>query len=165
MIKIEKMTLADIESVLKLEKVCFGDKWTSTPFLSELERVDCSYLVVKYDNNIIGYSGCWLILEELHITIMAVHPDFRRKKIGQRLLVKLLQEGKNNGAKWATLEVKASNLEAQRLYEKFGFTVKGRRKQYYQQDREDALIMWTDEIESPDYCQRMDIIENELLKI
>jgi ribosomal-protein-alanine N-acetyltransferase len=165
MIKIEKMTPADIDAVLKLEKACFGDKWTSTPFASELERPDCSYFVVREGSNVIGYSGCWLILEELHITIMAVHPEQRRKKIGQRLLIKLLQEGNSNGAKWATLEVKASNIEAQRLYEKFGFTVKGRRKQYYQQDREDALIMWTEEIESPDYRQRMDIIENELLKI
>src|SRR5437870_294408 len=111
MIRIDKMTVSDIESVLKLEKICFGERWNSTPFITELEREDCSYFVVRDDKNIIGYSGCWLILEELHITIMAVHPEHRRKKIGQRLLINLLHEGKNNGARWATLEVKASNIE------------------------------------------------------
>src|SRR5512136_157879 len=110
MIRIEKMTHADIEPVLRLEKLCFGDRWNSTPFASELERADCSYFVVRDGKNVIGYSGCWLILEELHITIMAVHPEYRRKKIGQRLLTQLLHEGKNNGARWATLEVKASNI-------------------------------------------------------
>ncbi len=163
--QITKMTSVDSAEVLKLEKLCFGDKWTSTPFTSELERNDCSYFVAKDGTKLIGYCGCWLILEELHITIMAVHPDYRRKKIGQKLLVKQIYEALNNGAKWATLEVKASNNEAQKLYEKFGFTVKGRRKQYYQQDREDALIMWTEELDSSEYKERLKNIEQELLKI
>jgi ribosomal-protein-alanine N-acetyltransferase len=163
--QIIKMTNNDVEDVLKLEKLCFGEKWTSTPFASELERADCTYYVAKEGTKLTGYCGCWLILEELHITIMAVHPDYRRKKIGQKLLVKQLIEGLNNSAKWATLEVKASNIEAQKLYEKFGFTVKGRRKQYYQQDRQDALIMWTEEIETPQYKELLNNIQNELLKI
>lgn len=160
------MAMEDAESVLQLEKICFGEGWTPTPFDRELLRNDCSYFLAKDDtNNLIGYSGSWLILEEIHITIMAVHPFYRGKKIAQRLLVNLLHDGIKNGAKWATLEVKATNIEAQKLYEKFGFTVKGRRKNYYQQDRQDALIMWTDDLEADEYQERLKMIENQLLKV
>ena len=165
MISIVKMHYKDIVDVLKLEKVCFGEGWTSTPFDRELERNDCSYFVARLDNEIIGYSGSWTILEELHITIMAVHPNYRKNKVGQRLLINLIQDGIGSGAKWVTLEVKATNLPAQRMYEKFGFSVKGRRKQYYQQDREDALIMWTEEIDTNEYKELIKKIENEMLKV
>ncbi len=165
MLSVVKMNYEDISDVLKLEKTCFGDGWTSTPFDKELKRNDCSYFVAKIENNIIGYSGSWTILEELHITIMAVHPDYRKNKIGQKLLINLIKEGLNSGAKWVTLEVKATNVAAQRMYEKFGFSVKGRRKQYYQQDREDALIMWTEEIDSSEYLNLLIKIEGEMLKV
>lgn len=165
MVTIVKMQSENIEAVLKLEKLCFGEGWTSTPFDKELLRPDCSYFVALDSGNVVGYSGSWTILEELHVTIMAVHPKYRKNKIGQMLLTNLIREGLKSGAKWVTLEVKASNIPAQKLYEKFGFTVKGRRKQYYQQDREDALIMWTEEIDQPDYTEKLLNIERELLKI
>lgn len=155
----------NIEDVLKLEKICFGEGWTSTPFDKELSRSDCSYFIALDDGKLVGYSGSWTILEELHVTIMAVHPKYRKNKIGQMLLINLIKEGLKSGAKWVTLEVKASNIPAQKLYEKFGFSVKGRRKQYYQQDREDALIMWTEEIDLPEYNEKLMYIEREILKV
>ncbi len=165
MINIDRMTMEDVEQVLLLERTCFGEGWTSTPFDRELSREDCSYFLAKDNNTLIGYSGSWLILEELHVIIMAVHPDYRRKKIGQKLLIELINDGLKNNAKWVTLEVKVTNMEAQRLYEKFGFSVKGRRKNYYQQDRQDALIMWTDDIGTPEYQEKLAAIENELMKV
>lgn len=164
MLNIDRMKLTDISPVLKIERFCFGEGWTATPFTKELERNDCAYFVARLGNEIVGYSGCWQILEELHVTIMAVLPSCRRKKIGQKLLIALLREGISNGAKWATLEVKASNIEAQRLYQKFGFAVKGRRKQYYHQDGEDALIMWTEDIDD-NYIKLLESIELELVKV
>lgn len=165
MVSVIKMKAENIADVLKLEKACFGEGWTSTPFDRELDRSDCSYFVATDNDVIIGYGGSWTILEELHITIMAVHPTFRKNKIGQHLLVKLIKEGLNSGAKWVTLEVKATNIAAQKLYEKFGFSVKGRRKQYYQQDREDALIMWTEEIDNNEYKDLLTKIESEIIKV
>lgn len=165
MLSIIKMGSNHIADVLILEKLCFGEGWTSTPFDKELNRNDCSYFIAMENGFIVGYSGSWTILEELHITIMAVHPRHRKNKIAQRLLINLIKEGLNSGAKWVTLEVKASNIPAQKLYEKFGFSVKGRRKQYYHQDKEDALIMWTEEIDTPEYNKRLLDIENELIKV
>jgi ribosomal-protein-alanine N-acetyltransferase len=165
MVSIIKMQSTHISDVLSLEKICFGEGWTSTPFDKELYRNDCSYFIAVENGFIVGYSGSWTILEELHITIMAVHPNHRKHKTGQKLLINLIKEGLDSGAKWVTLEVKASNIPAQKLYEKFGFSVKGRRKQYYHQDREDALIMWTEEIDTPEYSKRLLDIESELLKV
>lgn len=165
MITIEFMKQKDIDEVLKLEKVCFGLGWTPTPFERELGRDDCAYFVAKENNKIVGYSGYWLLLEELHVTIMGVNPECRRKKIGQILLIKLLREGIKNGAKWSTLEVKATNNSAIKLYQKFGFSVMGRRKHYYQQDGEDALIMWTDELINAPYQELLSSIEEEVSDI
>jgi len=162
MITIEYMKPQYVEDVLKLERTCFGSGWTSTPFNRELDRNDCAYFVAKENGQIIGYSGYWLLLEELHVTIMGVNPELRNKKTGQILLIKLIREGIKNGAKWSTLEVKATNIPAIKLYEKFGFTVMGRRKHYYQQDGQDALIMWTSELDSEVYQELLNNLEKEV---
>ncbi|MEK7433608.1 MAG: ribosomal protein S18-alanine N-acetyltransferase [Cyanobacteriota bacterium] len=156
MIVINKMTIEDIDIVSKIEKLCFGEGWTPTPFDKELKRGDCSYFIARENDKIVGYSGTWLILEELHIIIIAVIPDFRERKIGQKLLINLLKDGVKNGAKWSTLEVKSTNIPAQKMYEKFGFAVKGVRKKYYHQDGQDAFIMWTEEIDTPEYSIFLD---------
>lgn len=160
MIFIDPMYVDDIEAVSKIEIACFGEGWTPTPFKKELSRGDCAYFVAKEGSKIVGYSGTWLILEELHIIIIAVDPAFREKKIGQKLLINLLKDGIKNGAKWSTLEVKDSNIPAQRMYEKFGFDVKGVRKKYYHQDGADAFIMWTDEIDTPEYMDFLNSFDN-----
>ncbi len=159
------MSIEDIPRTLELEKHCFGEGWTPTPFEKELLRTDCSYFIIKDGDKVVGYSGTWLILEELHLTIMAVHMGYRRKKLGQKLLLNLLRDGVVNGAKWCTLEVKANNFPAQRMYEKFGFVAKGLRKQYYHQDRQDAIIMWTEELDTPEYQDLLNKIESELIKV
>lgn len=162
MITIQPMSLEDVQGVMIVEKACFGEGWTSTPFEKEIERPDCYYFVAKDGDTVIGYSGGWLIVEELHVIIMGVKPTYRKHKIGQRLLINLLRAGIMNGAKWSTLEVKANNTPAQKMYEKFRYTVKGRRKQYYQQDKQDALIMWTEEIDTNEYNIHLDNIEKEV---
>ena len=85
------MSIEDISKTLELEKTCFGEGWTATPFEKELIRNDCSYFIIKDEDKVVGYSGTWLILEELHLTIMAIHPSYRRKQLGQRLLINLLK--------------------------------------------------------------------------
>ena len=116
-------------------------------------------------SSIIGFAGLWLMVDEAHITTIAMHPDFRRKGLGEFLLVNLIDIAYDIGAKWVTLEVRVSNYTAQNLYRKYGFREKGLRQKYYSDNQEDALIMWTDEINSPGYKQQFQRLKATLLRI
>jgi ribosomal-protein-alanine N-acetyltransferase len=98
--------------------------------------------------SIVGYAGLWLMTDEAHITTIAVDPDFQGNGIGELLLVALIDRAKQIGARWLTLEVRVTNEVAQRLYEKYTFKEMGLRRRYYSDNGEDALVMWTDPIDS-----------------
>ncbi len=115
-------------------------------------------------SSIIGFAGLWLMVDEAHITTIAMHPDYRRKGLGEFMLVSLIDIAYNIGANWVTLEVRVSNYTAQNLYRKYGFHEKGLRQKYYSDNQEDALIMWTDEINSPDYKQKFQRLTTTLLR-
>jgi ribosomal-protein-alanine N-acetyltransferase len=104
--------------------------------------------------SIIGFSGLWLMVDEAHVTTIAMHPEHRGRGLGEFLLVNLIDISYNIGAKWVTLEVRVTNYTAQNLYRKYGFSEAGVRHRYYSDNQEDALIMWTDEINSPAYKQK-----------
>jgi ribosomal-protein-alanine N-acetyltransferase len=146
MLSILPMTEADLDAVSLIERLAFGERWSVNSFKSELSNPASFYHVARLDGRIVGYIGYWLILEEAHVTAVAVHPDLRGRGIGAELVLSALDDCMARDAKWMTLEVRASNLAAQRLYENFGFSTLGRRKGYYHDDREDALIMWTDNL-------------------
>ena len=99
-------------------------------------------------HSIVGYAGLWLMTDEAHITTIAVDPDFQGNGLGELLLVALIDRAKQIGARWLTLEVRVSNEVAQRLYEKYTFKEMGIRRRYYSDNGEDALVMWTDPIDS-----------------
>src|SRR5690606_485299 len=103
-----------------------------------------SYYVALYNKEVVGYAGIWVVLEEAHITTLAVSPKWQGKGIGKALLQHLINEADSKGAVRMTLEVRVSNLKAQELYKKFGFVVCGRRPKYYRD--EDALIMWLEKL-------------------
>ncbi|GCE13166.1 ribosomal protein S18-alanine N-acetyltransferase [Tengunoibacter tsumagoiensis] len=114
--------------------------------------------------SIIGFSGLWLMVDEAHVTTIATHPDVRRRGLGELLLVSLIDIAYTIGAKWVTLEVRVSNYTAQNLYRKYGFREAGLRHRYYSDNQEDALIMWTDEINSPNYKQKYLALKETLLQ-
>jgi [ribosomal protein S18]-alanine N-acetyltransferase len=114
--------------------------------------------------SIIGFAGLWLMVDEAHVTTIAVHPDYRRRGLGEFLLVSLMDIAYSINAKWVTLEVRVSNSTAQNLYYKYGFREAGVRRRYYSDNQEDALIMWTDEINSPNYKQKYLELKAALLK-
>ena len=137
------MTIDDIDCVLEVEENCFSIPWSKESFLRELNNNEIAlYLVAKIENKAVGYIGVWKIIDEGHITNLAVHSDYRNLGIGSMLVSKLLSLCKENDVNAFTLEVRKSNTVAQRLYEKFGFKEEGIRKGYYEDNNEDAVIMW-----------------------
>ncbi|HEY1350184.1 MAG TPA: ribosomal protein S18-alanine N-acetyltransferase [Ktedonobacteraceae bacterium] len=104
--------------------------------------------------SIVGFAGLWLMVDEAHVTTIAMHPNFRRRGLGELMLASLIEIAYEIGARWVTLEVRVTNYNAQSLYRKYGFREAGLRHRYYSDNQEDALIMWTDEINSPAYKQR-----------
>ena len=159
---IRKMQSADLPRVVEIEKQCFGERWTINAFANELANSASSYFVALQGNTIIGYAGYWLILEEAHITTIGVEPRFQRRGFGELLLMALIDHAGRAEAKWLTLEVRASNDSAIRLYEKYGFTSLGRRRAYYQDNNEDALIMWTEDIGQLAFRDRLDLLRSQL---
>jgi ribosomal-protein-alanine N-acetyltransferase len=144
---IEDMTLDDIDPVQVVERASFPVPWPANAFRHELtQNKNARYIVAKEGDHIVGYAGLWMSLDEAHITTVAVLPDYRRRKIGERMLVALFDRAARLGAEWLTLEVRASNLPAQRLYEKYGFRPAGIRRRYYSDNNEDAIIMWTERL-------------------
>ena len=137
------MTVDDIPMVQLVERKCFTTPWSRNIFVSEVTRNDNAiYLVAEVGERIVGYAGIWIILDEGHITNIAVDPAFQRQGIGHGLMDVLTTAAVKRGVIAMTLEVRVSNSSAQALYAKLGFVPNGIRKEYYQDDREDALIMW-----------------------
>ena len=143
-IVIEEMKEEDIDGVFEVEKNCFEDYWSKDSFKKELNNNLAKYLVAKVDEKIAGYVGIWFVVDEGHITNVAVHENFRGKKIGDKLIKRLIEVCKDNNIVSMTLEVRASNVVAQNLYRKYGFKMAGIRKEYYSNNKEDAIIMWND---------------------
>lgn len=136
-------TAEDAEDIERLEQVCFSDPWSKESILYELTENQLStYIVAEYEGRVIGYVGVWAIVDEGHITNVAVDPQFRQMQVGSALIKTMLQATIDLGLKCHTLEVRAGNEPAKALYRKFGFEEAGIRKGYYEDNGEDAIIMW-----------------------
>lgn len=133
----------DIEQILKIERLSFTTPWSRESFENELTKNQYAlYIVLEDEKEIIGYCGSWVIIDEVHITNIAILPEYRGKKLGEALLRKVIEVVKGMGARKMTLEVRMSNYVAQSLYRKLGFLDGGVRRNYYSDNQEDALVMW-----------------------
>ncbi len=142
MIEIGLMELADVDRVLEIERQSFAVPWSREAFVTEVSENRCArYLVAREDGQAIAYAGMWLVLDEAHITNIAVRKDLRGRGIGETVTRALMQLAADSGIRYMTLEVRRSNLTAQSLYKKLGFLEVGFRKRYYEDNGEDALIM------------------------
>jgi [ribosomal protein S18]-alanine N-acetyltransferase len=147
-IEVVKMTEENIDEVLVVENLSFRIPWSKNAFLEEVTNNKFArYIAVAYDGRIVGYAGMWKVIDEGHITNIAVHPGFRGNGIGSLLMEKLIGLAKDEEVTSMTLEVRRSNLIAQKLYTKYGFLPGGVRKSYYSDNGEDAIIMWKNGIE------------------
>ena len=135
-----------LDEIMEIERLSFTTPWSRLAFIHEIESPHSIFEVMTLNGRLIGYGGFWLIADEAHISNIALHPDHRRRGLGRKLLTRLLGQAVERGAAKATLEVRPSNEAAQRLYDSFGFKMIAVRKNYYTDEREDALIMWNDDI-------------------
>jgi ribosomal-protein-alanine N-acetyltransferase len=179
-ITVEKMSSKHISGVLELDQLCFGGLWNARGYQRELESPNSDMLILVISQNtkgrneevlfkssnfksqinynhqsIIGVCCLWAILEEAHITILGIHPQYQRLGFGQLLLYTLMKSAWKRGLERATLEVAASNTSALSLYHKFGFQDVGRRRGYYQQTGEDALILWRSHLHDPGFKETL----------
>ena len=138
---LEKMHPAHVAQIAELEKICFSDPWSERSIASELDNKLAFWLVATEGENVAGYIGSQTVMDETDMMNVAVHPDFRRRGIAEALVNGLVDALKTQGSHCLTLEVRASNAPAIALYEKLGFSEIGRRKNYYRNPREDALIL------------------------
>ena len=146
-LNIRAMEMTDIDAVLAVEEASFITPWSRSAFVAEVEDNDLAcYLVAEAGGKVVGYAGMWVILDEAHVTNVAMLPACRGQGLGMRLMNALCRIAKALGAVRMTLEVRPSNHAAQRLYGKLGFEVRGIRPGYYTDTREDAVIMWLDKL-------------------
>lgn len=138
---ITEMTYSHVKQVAQLEKLCFSDPWSENSIASELDN-DLSFWLVAVNGDLVtGYIGSQTVMGETDMMNVAVHPDYRRKGIAEQLVLCLVEELKRMQSHSLTLEVRASNIPAQNLYKKLGFSQVGRRARYYRNPKEDALIL------------------------
>src|SRR6266536_2886143 len=139
---IRKMTLDDIPVVVELDRISFSLPWPERSFRFEIaDNPVARCWVAEVDGRVVGMVVGWLLVDEIHIATIATHPDFRRQGIGRKLLSHTLRHALEEGAQSSFLEVRASNLGAQEMYRQFGYEPSGRRKRYYKDNDEDAILM------------------------
>jgi ribosomal-protein-alanine N-acetyltransferase len=140
---IRRMEMKDLDDIEVVEHLSFTTPWSRESFINELKtNVFARYFVAEKEKRVIGYGGMWLVLDEAHITNIAVHPDYRGRGLGERLMRSLMSFAVSSGATAMTLEVRRSNEAAKQLYRKLGFVEEGVRPGYYTDNGEDAIIMW-----------------------
>jgi ribosomal-protein-alanine N-acetyltransferase len=172
-LEIKPLSAEQLPAVVELDRICFGGHWTLEGYQRELESSSSHFLTLSVRSDFkdktaspslplslslspsppfLAGMGCfWSILEEAHITLLAIHPDYQHQGLGRSLLSALLQLARTQGLERATLEVRPSNQAALSLYQKFGFQEAGRRRRYYQDNDEDALILWRSGLQALDF--------------
>lgn len=145
-LEITTMTIDHINDVMTIEELCFTTPWSKAALIEEVKSNRLArYIVAVSSGKVIGYAGFWKIIDEGHITNIAVHPEFQGAGVGNCLMYNLLELARRENIKKLTLEVRAGNAKARNLYRKHGFTECGIRKGYYSDNKEDAIIMWKTE--------------------
>jgi ribosomal-protein-alanine N-acetyltransferase len=162
-VELSAMRRRHLRSVLRIEAQVYPRPWSLSLFMSELAlRTSRAYVVARVDNVVVGYAGMMLAGDDAHITTIAVDPEWHRYKIGTRLLLHLVREAVKREARHVTLEVRVTNHSAQALYRVFGFRPAGVRKNYYAETNEDALVMWADDVDQPEYTRRLSRIDKSV---
>jgi len=161
------MSTADVRTVMRIESLSFSSSWPTSAFQSELNDNKLAHYFVGrdamgHDAEVVAYGGIWVILDDAHITTIAVHPDWRGCRYGEQMLVHMLHESIARGASWITLEARESNEIAQNLYRKYGFSTIATRRAYYSDNGENAVVMWAGNLRGELYARRLAALERSL---
>jgi ribosomal-protein-alanine N-acetyltransferase len=160
--RISEMTLEDIPAVQAIERQIFLTPWPRNAYRREITQNRlATYLVLREAEEIVGYAGLWKMHDEAHVTTVGVRPQDQGRGYGMALMIALIDAAYAVDARWMTLEVRASNGGAMALYEKLGFKVIGRRRGYYTDDGEDAIVMWSDSLHAPAFMERFNRLREE----
>ncbi len=164
---IQPLRTEQLAAAVELDQICLGGLWTLEGYQRELASPNSDLITLliglPQQREFIAGIGCfWAILEEAHITLLAVHPDYQGQGLGQLILCHLLRSARQRKLERATLEVRESNQVALAIYQKFGFQLAGRRKGYYRQNQEDALIFWLSGLQDTDFLHRLNWREQQL---
>ena len=143
--EIVRMNVQNVDGVCGIEAECFLTPWSKASFVEDLENPLAHYLVALVDDQPAGFIGAWIVFDECHVMNVAVWPEYRHQGIASELLEKMIDDARKKGVLYFSLEVREGNSEAIQLYQKHGFYVNGRRKKYYTDSGEDALLMWRSE--------------------
>ena len=147
---VDHMREEDIPAVQAIERTVFLTPWPRNAYHRELtENRQASYHVLRDDGEVVGYGGLWKVGEEAHVTTIGIRRSHQGRGCGRALFAALLLRAYVLGARWVTLEVRVGNEHAIRMYEAFGFRIIGRRRGYYTDNNEDAVVMWSDSIHAP----------------
>jgi ribosomal-protein-alanine N-acetyltransferase len=162
-IELTRMRRRHLRRVLAIEARVYPRPWSPTLFLSEMaQKHTRTYLVARHEGEVVGYAGMMFMAREAHVTNIAVDPHFHSRRVGSRLLIALITEAIARGCELVSLEVRTSNLVAQNMYEKFGFTEVGRRKGYYIETNEDAIGMEISDVGSTDFRMHLQALREEI---
>lgn len=146
-VAVERMKPEHVSSVHAIEQKTNPSPWSENTFRKEIANRDAEYFVIKDGNVIVGFAGYWKVIDEAHITTIAVEPDRQGAGLGRKLMESLLDHARQAGIACVTLEVRAGNQRAIALYEKLGFVACGVRKRYYADTKEDAVVMWLHDLQ------------------
>jgi ribosomal-protein-alanine N-acetyltransferase len=163
---IEPMRRRHIAEIMPIEEGSYPRPWSASVFSSELEmarRDERTYLVARRGGQLIGYAGVMYVLDDAHVTNIAVRAAAQRQGIATRLLAELAWAARDRGCTAMTLEVRVSNTGAQELYRRFGFAPAGIRQRYYE-NTEDAIVMWCHDVHTPEYAERLRDLSPEVAR-
>lgn len=146
-LRFEDLKESHIPRILEIERQCNSAPWSDRSFRNETTNPQAIFIVAFLNGEIVGFGGLWLCVDEAHITTLAVAPDFRRKGLGRALMVELLQRARERGMTCTTLEVRAGNTAAIELYKSLGYIDTARRRGYYPDNKEDAIVMWLHDLD------------------
>lgn len=162
---IAPMSISDVAEVTRIERASFTTTWPPDAFYNEINTNKLAhYFVGRIDEKIVAYGGIWVIFEDSHITTIAVDESWRGRKFGELIMLHLISQAIERGGAWMTLEVRESNVVAQRLYRKYGFTTVTMRKAYYSDNNENALVMWAGNLKGDLYRARIQALRDRLVR-
>lgn len=162
-VELVTMRRRHVRQVMKIEAQVYPRPWSSALFLQEIvRRADRIYLAARLEGDVVGYGGLITSGLEAHITTIAVDPAYHRTGVGTKLMIGLVDAAIDRGARTMSLEVRRSNYAAQNMYEKFGFRPVGLRPGYYVETGEDAIVMWVDQTDGPEYAEMLNRMRQKL---